>query len=40
MGANIEGKKRSLLAYAGGVGVYKQFCDEVKAKGYEGLEIV
>ena len=40
MGANIKGKRRSLLAYAGGVGVYKQFCDDVKAKRYEGLELV
>ena len=39
MGANIEGKRRSLLAYAGGVGVYKQLCDEVKAKEYAGLEL-
>lgn len=38
-GANIKGKRRSLLAYAGGAGVYKQLCDEVKAKGYEGLEL-
>ena len=36
-GANIEGKERQLLVYAGGVGVYKDACDKVKAHGYEGF---
>ncbi len=38
-GANIEGKTNRLLGYIGGVGVYRQLCDEVKEKGYEGFEI-
>ncbi len=37
MGSNIVGKPRRLLAYAGGVANYRQACDEVKARGYEGF---
>jgi acetone monooxygenase (methyl acetate-forming) len=37
MGTNVPGKKRRLLSYAGGVGVYRQACDAVKASGYEGF---
>ncbi len=40
MGANIEGKERRLLAYAGGVGPYRDACNEVKAKGYQGFAVV
>ena len=40
MGANIEGKGRRLLAYVGGVGVYRELCDEVKANGYEAFNLV
>lgn len=40
MGANIEGKPREFLAFAGGVGSYRQICDEVAAKGYEGFTIL
>jgi cation diffusion facilitator CzcD-associated flavoprotein CzcO len=36
MGANVPGKPRVFMAYIGGVGVYRQRCDEVAAKGYEG----
>ncbi len=39
MGSNIEGKPRSLLAYAGGVDVYRQRCDEISAGGYQEFEI-
>ena len=35
MGSNINGKARGLLAYAGGVDVYRQRCDDVKAGGYQ-----
>ncbi len=38
-GANIEGKSNRLLGYIGGVNVYRQLCDEVKAKDYEGFAI-
>lgn len=34
MGSNIDGKRRSLLAYAGGVPAYKERCDAVAAGGY------
>lgn len=40
MGANIEGKRREFLAFAGGVGPYRQICDQVAAKGYEGFTIL
>ena len=36
-GANIEGKPRRLLSYIGGVGKYREFCDEAKASHYEGF---
>jgi cyclohexanone monooxygenase len=39
MGANIPGKPRIFMPYIGGVGVYRQFCDEVAAKGYEGFTL-
>jgi len=39
MGANIPGKPRVFLPYIGGVGVYRQKCDEVAAKGYEGFAL-
>ena len=37
MGANVPGKPRVFMAYIGGVGVYRQVCDEVAADGYRGL---
>jgi len=39
MGANIPGKPRIFMPYIGGVGVYRQFCDDVAAKGYEGFAL-
>jgi len=39
MGANIEGKERRLLAYAGGVNTYRNACEEVKQKRYEGFAV-
>jgi acetone monooxygenase len=35
MGSNVEGKPRRLLSYIGGVGTYRQKCDEVAAKEYD-----
>ncbi|GEL17266.1 flavin-containing monooxygenase [Pseudonocardia asaccharolytica] len=35
MGSNVPGKPRVFMAYIGGVGVYRQLCDEIAAKGYE-----
>jgi cyclohexanone monooxygenase len=37
MGTNIPGKKRHYLLYAGGSPKYRQKCEEVAAKGYEGF---
>ena len=39
MGANIPGKPQIFMPYIGGVGVYRQICNEVAAKGYEGFAL-
>jgi cyclohexanone monooxygenase len=39
MGANIQGKPRVFMPYIGGVGRYRQKCDEVAANGYEGFTL-
>jgi cyclohexanone monooxygenase len=36
-GANIPGKKRTVLMYLGGALAYRKKVDEVAAKGYEGF---
>ncbi len=38
MGANVPGKPRQFMPYIGGVGPYRQKCDEVAAAGYAGFE--
>ena len=38
-GANVAGKPRAFLPYAGGMARYRAICDEVAAKGYEGFVI-
>src|SRR2546423_5348683 len=37
MGANVPGKPRIFMPYIGGVGPYRKICDDVAAKGYEGV---
>ncbi|HEY5647694.1 MAG TPA: NAD(P)/FAD-dependent oxidoreductase [Pseudomonadales bacterium] len=37
MGANIPGKPRVFMPYAGGVGPYREICDDVAANGYRGF---
>jgi cation diffusion facilitator CzcD-associated flavoprotein CzcO len=37
VGANIPGKPRIFMPYVGGVGAYRQKCDAVAARGYEGF---
>jgi len=37
MGANIPGKPQIFMPYIGGVAAYRQICNEVAAKGYEGF---
>jgi acetone monooxygenase (methyl acetate-forming) len=39
VGSNVPGKPRRVLSYTGGVGTYRQKCDEVAAAGYPGFEI-
>jgi cyclohexanone monooxygenase len=39
MGANIPGKPRVFMPYVGGVGVYREKCDEVAANGYAGFAL-
>jgi cyclohexanone monooxygenase len=39
MGANVPGKTRVFMPYAGGVGAYRKKCAEVAAKGYEGFAL-
>lgn len=39
LGSNVEGKPRRVLSYCGGVGTYRQKCDEVAASGYRGFAI-
>jgi cyclohexanone monooxygenase len=37
MGANIPGKPRVFMPYLGGVGAYREICDDVAAKDYDGF---
>jgi acetone monooxygenase len=39
LGANVPGKPRRVLSYTGGVGTYRDKCDETAAAGYPGFEI-
>jgi cyclohexanone monooxygenase len=38
-GANIPGKPRIFMPYIGGVGTYRQTCDQVAANDYEGFSM-
>jgi cyclohexanone monooxygenase len=37
MGANVPGKPQIFMPYIGGVGAYRQICNDVAARGYEGF---
>jgi len=37
LGSNVPGKPRRVLSYTGGVGTYRQKCNEVAAAGYAGF---
>ena len=39
LGANIPGKPRVFMPYCGGMGTYRQRCEEVVAAGYEGFHL-
>jgi cyclohexanone monooxygenase len=38
-GANVPGKPRVFMPYAGGVGAYRQKCDEIANSGYTGFAV-
>ena len=38
MGANIAGKLRDFMPYAGGIPAYHQKCKDIATNGYEGLK--
>jgi cyclohexanone monooxygenase len=39
LGANIPGKPRVFMPYPGGVGPYRQRCEEIAAAGYPGFTL-
>ena len=39
MGANIPGKPRIFMPYVGGVGTYRQTCDDIAEDGYRGFTL-
>jgi cyclohexanone monooxygenase len=39
LGANVPGKPRVFMPYAGGVGRYRKRCDQVAAEGYRGFRL-
>ena len=39
VGANVPGKSRVFMPYVGGMEVYRQHCDEIAAKDYEGFAL-
>ncbi|WP_308194671.1 flavin-containing monooxygenase [Pseudonocardia kujensis] len=39
LGANVPGKPRVFLPYVGGLGPYRDTCDEVAAEGYRGFRL-
>lgn len=39
MGVNIPGKPQVFMPYIGGVGAYRDICDEIAAEGYRGFEV-
>jgi cyclohexanone monooxygenase len=40
MGANVPGKPRVFMPYIGGVNVYRQKCQDVASRGYEGFRLL
>jgi cyclohexanone monooxygenase len=39
VGANVPGKPRIFMPYLGGVGAYRQRCDDVAANDYDGFRL-
>lgn len=40
VGANVPGKPRVFMPYVGGVGTFREICDNVSADGYQGFKFV
>ena len=40
LGANVPGKPRVFMPYAGGMARYREICNDIAAKGYEGFELI
>ena len=39
VGQFIDANQQRILPYPGGVNTYRKLCDEVKAKGFEGMQL-
>ena len=39
LGANVPGKPRVFMPYAGGMARYRETCDEIAANGYAGFRL-
>ena len=39
VGANVPGKKVVYMPYIGGVGTYREKCDEIALSGYKGFHL-
>ena len=39
LGANVPGKPRVFMPYAGGMAQYRKICEEVAADGYRGFAL-
>ena len=40
MGANVPGKARVFTPYLGGVGGYRETCENIAENDYEGFELI
>ena len=40
LGANVPGKPRVFMPFVGGVGAYREICDEVARSGYDGFALI
>ena len=39
LGANIPGKPRVFMPYAGGLNIYRKICDNIAEEGYKGFDL-
>ena len=40
LGANIPGKPRVFMPYAGGLNIYRKICDNIAEEGYKGFDLI